>query len=218
MKTAFVTGGTSDIGKAIANALRGQGWQVIAPTRKQLDLSDLDSIGLKAEKMVEDVVVLDAVILVAGVWHDEEIAFRKDLEDYSAQEIAAIMNVGLSGSMVLLGRLLPKISKDGVVIGVSGTFAEGASGRLPYYVSKRGLEDMLVGLSQDYPSGPRVYGVSPADTATRAYEQFFPEAVGGAQPVGAVVQAVERLLGAPALTSGTVIAVRQSKVRPGFHK
>ena len=218
MKTAFITGGSSDIGRAIAGTLSGEGWSVIAPSRKELDLSKLDSIGAKTEKIIEDVTALDAVIHVAGVWHDDESVYRKDLEDYSAGQIADIMNVSLTGFMVLLSNLLPKMPKNGAVIGVSGTFADGASGWLPYYVSKRGLEDMLVGLSQDYPSGPRVYGVSPADTATQAYARFFPENISDAQPVEIVARTVHRLLGDTAVTSGTVVAVRQSKVRPGFHK
>ena len=218
MKTAFITGGSSDIGRAVADMLRSEGWKVIAPTHKELDLSKLDGIGAKTEKILEDVIALDAVIHAAGIWHDDEVVFRKDLEDYSADQIADSINVSLTGFMILLGRLLPKMSKDGVVVGISGTFAEGASGQLPYYVGKRGLEDMLLGLSQDYPSGPRVYGVSPADTATQAYALFFPESFGDAQPVEIVARTVHRLLGDPAVASGTIIAVRQSKVRPGFHR
>jgi NAD(P)-dependent dehydrogenase (short-subunit alcohol dehydrogenase family) len=158
------------------------------------------------------------VIHVAGIWHDDQAAFRKDLEDYSDAQIADAMNVGLTGFMILLSRLLPKMPRDSTIIGVSGTFADGASGWLPYYTSKRGLEDMLVGLSQDYPNGPQVFGVSPADTATKAYEKFFPQYVDEAQPADVVAKEVSRLLAKPDVVTGTIIELRDSKTRPGFHR
>lgn len=218
MKTAFMTGGSSDIGQAITDSLVENGWEVIAPSHKDLDLSKLPTIGEKTERAVKSAVKIDAVIHVAGLWHDDKEVFRKDLEDYDSEQIADAMSVGLTGFMVVLSRLLPKMPKSGAVIGISGTFADGASGWLPYYVSKRGLEDLLVGLAQDYPSGPRVYGISPADTATKALEQFFPVAAGGAQSAGTVAEAVYELLTKPAVPNGSIIELRRSRSGLGFHK
>lgn len=217
MKTAFITGGSSDIGQEIIRTLHGQDWEVIAPSHSQLDLSDLSVVATEVQKLTKDALAVDAVIHVAGVWHDKQTAFHKDLEDYTPEQIATTMNVGLTGFMICLSALLPKLPQDGTVVGVSGTFADGASGWLPYYVSKRGLEDMLVGLAQDYPSGPRVFGVSPADTATRAYEKFFPQYVAEAQPASVVAEAVCALLTDPKVPSGTVVELRASRVRAGFH-
>jgi NAD(P)-dependent dehydrogenase (short-subunit alcohol dehydrogenase family) len=217
MKTAFLTGGSSGIGQAIKLLLEENGWEVIAPSHKELDLSRLDTVADKTAQAVKDAVTIQSVIHVAGIWHDEQAVFRKDLEDYTPEQVAATLNVGLTGFMIALSRLLPKMPKDGAVVGISGTFADGASGWLPYYVSKRGLEDLLIGLSQDYPNGPRVYGVSPADTATEAYARFFPEHTSGAQPPEAVAQEVYRLL-TTAVPTGSVVEVRHSVAKPGFHK
>jgi NAD(P)-dependent dehydrogenase (short-subunit alcohol dehydrogenase family) len=218
MKTAFITGASSDIGRIIITMLMEYGWQTIGPSHKELDLSKLPLITGSVEKLTKQVTTIDAVIHVAGVWHDDQTAYRKDLEDYSDDQIAEAMNVGVTGFMVCLRSLLPKMPKAGTVIGISGTFADGASGWLPYYTSKRGLEDMLVGLSQDYPSGPRVLGLSPADTATRAYKQFFPESVGKAQPAESVAQEVYRMVSTSEIATGTIVELRHSRIMPGYHK
>jgi len=219
MKTAFVTGGSSDIGQEIIHRLRGGDWEVIAPSHKELDLSRLEELSGSLEKLTADVLTFDAVIHVAGVWHDAKTAYQKDLEDYSDEQIVTTMHVGLTSFMIILARLLPKVSRDGAVIGISGTFeGSGASGWLPYYTSKRGLEDLLLGLSQDYPSGPQVYGVSPSDTVTKPYERFFPQYIADAQPAAAVADTVYDLLQRPSVPSGSVITVRSGKNSLGFHE
>ena len=221
MRTVLVTGGSSDIGRAISEMLVESGWQVIAPSRKDLDLADLHTISHKAKKLVRDVLTLDAIIHVAGVWHDDESSFNKDLEDYTTVQIADAMNVGLTGFMILLSVLIPLMPKNGTVIGISGIFSDaknGADGWLPYYVSKRGLEDLLVGLAQDYPYGPHAYGISPAGTATKALGRFFPEDMAAAQPAAAIAAEVHQLLAKPRVSSGGVVTLRNAVARPGFHK
>lgn len=218
MKTAFLTGGSSDIGQAVAEILTEHGWEIIAPSHKELDLTKLTTIASKTEKVVKQVVTVDAVIHIASFWHSDTEVFQKDLEDYSPNQIIDVMNVGLTGFMISLSRLLPKMPKSGAVIGVSGTFTAGASDWLPYYVSKRGLEDLLVGLAYDYPSGPAAYGVSPADTATRALKRFFPEDMEAAQSTTAVAKVVYDLLTKPSVSSGTTLELRKSITGPGFHK
>jgi NAD(P)-dependent dehydrogenase (short-subunit alcohol dehydrogenase family) len=62
------------------------------------------------------------------------------------------------------------------IINLSGTFEDGAKGWLPYYVSKKAIEDLTVGLAEELSGrGIRVSGISPSDTATEAYRQYFPE-------------------------------------------
>jgi NAD(P)-dependent dehydrogenase (short-subunit alcohol dehydrogenase family) len=101
---------------------------------------------------------------------------------------------------------------------VSGTFSEGASGWLPYYTSKRAQEDFLAGLSQDYPQGPRVYGISPAETATPQYEKFYPDEVQEAQPAAVVADAtIKIILGEATYETGSIIQVRDGVASKGFH-
>lgn len=220
MKSAVLTGASSGIGQAIAKSLEAQGWKVIGLTRRDLDLSDPKETAHEAEKLADKILKLDALVHVAGIWHDGEKAMaHRDLEDYNSQEIVDSMNVGVTGFMLLAAALLPKLAKNGAVIGVSSTFESGASGWLPYYTSKRALEDFLVGLAEDYPNGPRVFGVSPSDTNTPVYEKFFPEDAAGAQPPEAVAEAVTQLiLGELPYKSGDIIRVKAGKHAAGFHR
>lgn len=49
-------------------------------------------------------------------------------------------------------------------------------GWLPYYVSKRAIEDLTIGLSQELAEkGIQVNAVSPSDTGTEQYQKYFPE-------------------------------------------
>lgn len=218
-KTAIVTGASSGIGKAVVRTFTEAGWNVVGLTSKDCDLSDLVATADLADKLRNEVPIVDALVHVAGVYHDKDEAFvHRDLEDYSPEWITAIMNVGVTSIMVLTSRLLPNIAKDGMVIGISGTFEGGASGWLPYYTSKRALEDFLVGLAQDYKSGPSVYGIAPSDTATPAYHKFFPDDVKNAQPANSVSLLVEHIVtGESPYHSGDIIVVKHKKAAKGFH-
>src|SRR5690606_11125866 len=62
------------------------------------------------------------------------------------------------------------------VLNISGTFENGAKGWLPYYASKRGLEDLTVGLSEELKRlAIDVNCISPSDVASEEYKKYFPE-------------------------------------------
>lgn len=219
MKTAFITGGSSGIGQAVVSVFENAGWKVIAPSKKELNLCDTANIQSNADNLTRSVLNLDAVIHIAGIWHgSDEVFAHKSLENFTQEQITTTMSVGLSGFMVLCAALLPKLTKNGAIVGISGTFSDGANGWLPYYTSKRGLEDFLVGLSQDYPKGPRVYGVSPADTATPAYKKYYPEYADEAQSPKVIADLCLSLVNEETKAkNGDIIEIRDGKVSPGFH-
>lgn len=218
-KTAIITGANSGIGEAISQTLSDAGWKVIGLTREDCDLSDLTAVAELAQKLAEEVPIVNALIHVAGMYHaGDEVFYHRDLEDYSPEWIAGAMNVGVTSFMVLAARLMPNIAKDGAVIGISGTFESGASGWLPYFTSKRALEDFLAGLADDYKSGPNVFGISPSDTNTPTYERFFPEDAKDAQPPNSISVLVEHLIsGESPYHSGDIIVVKHKKAAKGFH-
>ena len=68
------------------------------------------------------------------------------------------------------------MGKGSAIVNISGTFENGAKGWVPYFASKRALEDLTVGLAQELEEkGIRVSCVSPSDTATESYIKYFPE-------------------------------------------
>lgn len=222
MKTAIITGANSSIGEAITRTLAEAGWRVVGLTRQDCDLADLAAVSELAGKLREEHMVIDALIHVAGVWHDQDQAFvNRDLEDCPPEMIAETMNVGVTSFMILAAKLMPNIAKNGLVVGVSGSFGmdhAGASGWLPYFTGKRALEDFLVGLAHDYPSGPLVFGISPADTQSAAYNKFFPEQAKAAQPPNSVSLLLEHLVtGQSPYSSGDIIIVKDKKAAKGYH-
>ena len=63
-KRVLITGGNSGLGRAAAEALRDAGAEVVAPTRRELDLSDLASVRAYAASVTGPV---DAIIANAGI-------------------------------------------------------------------------------------------------------------------------------------------------------
>ena len=63
MKTLFLTGGGGAIGSAIKDLFLARGWKVIAPTSRELDLSDLDAVRTYMQPYLDG---FDALIFSAG--------------------------------------------------------------------------------------------------------------------------------------------------------
>lgn len=214
--TALLTGASSDIGQAISRHLKLADWEVIGPSRRKLDLTDLAAVGAYTEELSRTQQV-DAFIHVAGLWHeDEQLLADKMMGELNARHLIDTINVGVISPMLITNCLLAARQLS-MVIGVSGTFNQGARGWLPYYVSKRALEDFLVGLSQDQDE-LQVYGISPADTATKAFKRFYPQYADKAQPPAVLARLVaDLLIGRKHYASGTIIEVRGGELAGGFH-
>ncbi len=84
--------------------------------------------------------------------------------------------VGLIAPTLLAHGLLPIMKAGSNIVNISGTFESGAKGWLPYYVSKKGIEELTIGLSQELKDKSiNVNCISPSDTATESYAKYFPE-------------------------------------------
>ena len=47
---------------------------------------------------------------------------------------------------------------------------------MPYFVSKKGIEDLTIGLAEELKDKDiQVNAISPSDTATEAYKKYFPQ-------------------------------------------
>jgi NAD(P)-dependent dehydrogenase (short-subunit alcohol dehydrogenase family) len=103
------------------------------------------------------------------------------------------------------------------IINLSGTFENGGKGWLPYYVSKRAIEDLTIGLSQELADkGIKVNCVSPSDTATEEYKKFFPDDAKDAQSPEQVAKLFLDLTQKD--VTGKIFVIRKGKVEEGFHK
>ncbi len=162
-----------DLNKTLDLVKKNKGSGEIFPT----DLTDVNAI----EKLAKDVKRkwnrVDILVNVAGVWHNKEKAYYGiNFTDYSTDEILETYGVGITAPTLLSHKLIPIMKKGSKIINISGTFESGAKGWLPYFVSKKAIEDLTIGLSQELEGkGIQVNCISPSDVATEPYKKFFPE-------------------------------------------
>jgi len=226
-KTAVITGISSGIGQAIKQKMEQDGWKVIGISRHlpldgsgyEADLSLLESVEPVATRAGEEHGPIDAFIHVAGVWHDEHASLAgKKLHEFTTQEIVKTMNVGVTSAMVMSARLVPFMSHQASMLFISGAFEDGGANWLPYYTSKRALEDFIVGLASDE-MNLRVYGVSPGDTATESLKKFYPDSFNSAQPPEKVANVCMDLINDRlSASTGTIVEVKNGTIGLGYHK
>jgi len=120
---------------------------------------------------------VDVLVNAAAIWHGkDELYAGKDLQIFDQKVILDTYTVGFTALTLLIHGLLPVMGKGSSIANISGTFENGAKGWLPYFASKRALEDFTLGLAEELKDkGIRVNCVSPSDTATEAYIKYFPE-------------------------------------------
>jgi NAD(P)-dependent dehydrogenase (short-subunit alcohol dehydrogenase family) len=226
-KKAVITGVSSGIGQAIKQKLEGNGWEVVGISRHlpmdevgyEADLSQLEFVEPVATRAGEEHGPIDAFIHVAGVWHDETAVLAgKKLHEFTTPEIVKTMNVGLTSAMVFSARLMPFMNENASMLFISGAFEDGGANWLPYYTSKRALEDFIVGLAADE-QRVQVYGVSPGTTATDSLKKFSPGSYDSAQSPEKVantcMELIERRLSA---STGTIVEVKNGTIGLGYHR
>jgi short-subunit dehydrogenase/deoxycytidylate deaminase len=203
MKTAIITGASTGIGKAVAYKLAENGYRVllVARTSNKLDqiMKEIEAKGGKAEYYSVDLtnelnikgflneveenckaknyLGIDAILNIAGIWHsDKEVFAGKDFETLDEKVITDTYSVGFTAPTLIIHGLLPYMNKGSHIINLSGTFENGGKGWIPYYASKKALEDLTYGLADELKEkNIYVNGVSPSDTATEEYTKWFPE-------------------------------------------
>lgn len=196
-KTVIVTGASTGIGRATALAFAKEGAFVILAARRtdklletkrmigsandsdaiKVDLSSIENINSFIEVVKQKYKQIDALINIAGIWHGkDEVYAGKDYETFDQKVIVDTFMVGAVAPSLLAHGFISLMPKGASIINLSGTFESGAKGWLPYYVSKRAIEDLTIGLAEELKTkGIRVNGISPSDTATEAYKHYFPE-------------------------------------------
>lgn len=120
---------------------------------------------------------VDILVNVAGIWHGKnEVYAGKHLEEFPERVILDMFMVGTIVPTLLVRAFAPLMASGSRIINISGTFEHGAKGWLPYFVSKRAIEDLTVGLADELKDkGILVNAISPSDTATEAYKKYFPQ-------------------------------------------
>lgn len=241
-KFAVVTGASTGIGRAIAVALAKEGVRVglVARTKERLketksliekakgtsgvfvaDLSNIDSVNKLIAEIKSKFNRVDVLVNVAGIWHGkDEVYAGRDFETFPQQVIVDTYNVGTVSPTLLAHGLIPLMPEGARIINVSGTFENGAKGWLPYFVSKKAIEDLTIGLSEELEKkGILVNAISPSDTATEAYKKYFPQYIPEAVEPEEIAKFVVYLCSDEASDiSGKVFVVKKGKEPyEGYH-
>lgn len=135
MRRVLVTGGSRGIGKAIAEKFEKEGYEVITPSRQELDLANPDSVE-KYVMLQKEQVPFDVIINNAGC---NDIHLVEDITD---EELSEMMNVNLIAPIRLIrGLVLPmKERRYGRIVNIASIWAVvSKAGRCVYSATKNGI-------------------------------------------------------------------------------
>ncbi len=192
-KTVLITGGSGEIGSAIALRLAATGFDIavtylhgkekayelaneiaekynVKSQAIYLDLTDRKSISSAYDDCAQLLGEPNVLINNAGV---ESIGLFQDLSD---AELVGVLNANLIGSMLLTKRVLPAMLREhsGRIINIASVWGEcGASCEVAYSTAKAGLIGFTRALAKECaPSGVLVNAISPGFIDTRMNEHL----------------------------------------------
>ena len=137
MPVALVTGGSRGIGAAVVARLRTDGWEVLAPTRDELDLADDASMdGFLAS--------LGSVRLSALV-NDAGINPISAMAEIPLDEWRRVQQVNVTAPFRLMQHVAPRMAahEGGRIVNISSIYSFlGRAGRASYGASKGALNQL----------------------------------------------------------------------------
>lgn len=241
-KFAIITGSSTGIGQSISLEFAKEGAFValVGRTRNKLletkdliekdggkaeifigDFAKPDSFETLIKSLKEQTKIIDILVNVAGIWHGEnEVYAKKDFESFPTQVILDTYEVGITAPTLLSHAFISLMPKNGKILNISGTFESGAKGWLPYYVSKRAIEDLTIGLSEELKNKAiQVNAISPSDTATQAYKKYFPQYISDAIAPKKIAKQAVYLCSSKAngITGKVFVMKKDKKPVEGFH-
>ncbi|QQS43475.1 SDR family oxidoreductase [Candidatus Roizmanbacteria bacterium] len=141
-RTVFITGGARGIGKTLVDHLSSLGYEVVAPSREEMDLSDSESIANYLQNHSD--LKVDILINNAGINKPEWI------EEMTDKNIEDTIRINLESPIRLLRGLIGhmKEKKWGRIVNISSAFGIVARGKQVLYCStKHGINGMTKALA-----------------------------------------------------------------------
>lgn len=135
MRRVLVTGGSRGIGKAIVEKFKKEGYEVITPSRQELDLANPASVE-KYVMLQKEQAPFDVIINNAGC---NDIHLVEDITD---EELSEMMNVNLIAPIRLIrGLVVPmKERRYGRIVNIASIWAVvSKAGRCVYSATKNGI-------------------------------------------------------------------------------
>lgn len=162
MRKVLITGGSRGIGKAIAVKFEAAGYQVVAPSRQEMDLADIDSINRYSDIHKDE--YYDVIVNNAGI---NEVNLIENITD---KELSNMMQINLIAPIMLLRAFTGKMKEHhyGRIINIASIWAVvSKDGRCVYSATKNGIHGVTATLSVELaPYNILVNTVCPGFTMT----------------------------------------------------
>ena len=179
-KKAIVTGGSSGIGKAIAEVLKRQGAEVFIldldenKSNKKIGINTVISDITKLDEVISSVRALPNVIDI--LVNNAGIGFVGNIEQTEESDFDRLYQVNVKGVFNCIKAIIPRMkNRGGVIVNMSSIVSYVAvKDRLAYTSTKGAVSAMTNAVAKDYLSyGIRCNSVSPARVHTPFVEDYL---------------------------------------------
>ena len=164
MDTVLITGASRGIGKATKKIYEHKGWEVIAPTRSEMDLSDPKSVTDYCDDLIQRDIRISAIVNNAGINEINEI------DNVPYDEMRQMLQVDLESPIIILNKLVPMLKAQGKgrIVNIGSIWAVVSKpGRAMYSAAKNGMHGITNALALELgPHGILVNTVCPGFTLT----------------------------------------------------
>lgn len=164
---ALITGGSRGIGRATAKIFVDHGYEVLLPSREELDLLDVNSVDCFIERMSGE--SIDTIVNNAGI---NEIGLLENTPDAQLEQM---LMIDLVSPIRLLRGLIPQLRKSpsGRIVNIGSVWAVvSKEGRSIYSAAKNGLHGITNALAIELScAGILVNTVCPGFTRTELTEK-----------------------------------------------
>ena len=130
-RNAFITGGGGGLGVAVVERFLTAGWNVAAPRRAEVDLTDPEAV----RRAVAAAAPLHAVVNLAGGFAAGQPVGETPVEDFEA-----VLRLNLRTTYVVCHAAIPHLAEDGAIVCTSSATAhQPFAGSAGYAASKAGV-------------------------------------------------------------------------------
>jgi NAD(P)-dependent dehydrogenase (short-subunit alcohol dehydrogenase family) len=163
-RSAFITGGGGGLGVAVVERFTTAGWNVAAPRRSEVDLTDPEAV----RRAVEAAAPLHAVVNLAGGFAAGERVAETPVEQFEAS-----LRLNLRTTYNVCHAAIPVLADDGAIVCTSSATARDPfAGSAGYAASKAGVTALARAIAKE---GVRCNVVVPSLIDTPANRESMPE-------------------------------------------